>query len=531
MKKSRIFTMALATILCFSLIGCGGKTSASDKSKGNTTPVEEKKVDGGEFIIPMPGDVPNLNPLISTSKEGVIMMNPIYDPLFMSNSNGTRYYLAEKYEISKDNLSVTIKLRDNIKWHDGVSITSDDVIFTVESILDESKGIRFTNTVKVNGEPIKAVKVDDRTVRFELPSVSAPFITLIGKLNIIPRHIYEGESDIAKSEKSNIGIGSGPYKVKEWRRGESLSLERYEDYHMGKPSIEKVIFKIVPDQSAQEMGLQNKELSMREINDDTKHDKYEKDNNYNVYSYEEGRVNYMAFNYNSELMKNPKAREAIASALNVDDIVKGAYGSKRVAMAANSCFAPTAYFYDEKIENYKQDLEKSKKLIEESGLSGKTIKLIYNSNRGNQENTALIIQQQLKDVGINVEVIQYETQSFFDKFRSHQDDYELGLNGFPSPDEPDSFKAMFITGGASSKNVYSSPEADTLWKAGVIEMDKVKREEIYKKLQKQIKDDFTIFPIAYPNFSMATQSKFKGLDEIKAIPIFEDYTKLYMVGK
>lgn len=530
MKKKKILAMALATVFCLGMVGCGEKSSSADNSK-NESAVEEKKVDGGEFIIPMPGDVPNLNPLIATSKEGVIIVNPIYDPLFMTDSNGTRYYLAEKYEWSEDHLSLTIKLKENLKWHDGQKITADDVVFTVESILDETKGIKSKNTVMVNGKPVKVSKVDETTVKFDLPSVSAPFSTLIGKLNIIPKHIYEGETDLAKSEKNNLGIGSGPYKVKEWKRGESLVLERFEDYHMGKPNFAKVVFKIVPDQSAQELGLQNKELSMREINDDSKYDKYEKDKDYKVYAYPEGRVNYMAFNYNSSTMKDVKAREAVALALNVDEIVQGAYGSEKVAKAANSSFSPLAYFYDDKIENYKQDLDKAKKLAEESGLKGKTIKLIYNSNRGNQENTALVIQQQLKEIGVNVEVIPYETQSFFAKFFSHDEEFELGLNGYPAPDEPDSFKGMFVSGGANAQTVYSSEEANALWAAGVEEMDKTKREEIYKKLQQQIKDDFTIYPIAYPNFSMATQSQFRGLDAIKAIPIFEDYMKLYMVEK
>lgn len=495
----------------------------SGKDENNT----EEKVDGGTLIRPMPTDVSSLNIVYETGDEGLTMLKPVYDPLYIVSNSETRYYLAESRTISEDGLTITLKLKNNLKWHDGQPITADDIIFNFDyknNALNKS-----TSGTKVNGEVIAYEKVDDLTVKFSLPSVSASYDATLGSIKLLPKHIYEGEENIATSEKNMLGIGSGPFKIKEWNKGESLVLERFDEYYREKASLESVVFKIMPNESSQEIALQNGEVNFYRISSQDKYDKYINDDKYEVYSLDEGRINYMGFNSNSEIMKDVKAREAIALALNVDEIIEGAYGSSSIAKPAKTVFCESNFYYSD-VDGYKQDLDKAKQLIGELGIEGKTLQLVYNSSRPNMEDCALIIQQQLKEVGINLEITGYETQGFFDKFfYTDLGDWDLGLNGYSTNADNQGDEYMFSLEGFLSKNLCSTEEIAKLWNEGDATNDPVERERIYEQIQTLTKEAYTMFPISSPNFIFAVDKSIKGCDEINIVPVFEDYTKLYMV--
>lgn len=510
------------------------ETKASDESKAEApaetptkTATEPVKVDGGSLIRPMPSDISSLNILYETGDEGMTMLKPVYDPLYIVGKDEVRYYLAESREVSEDGLSITVKLRDQLKWHDGEPITADDVIFNFEFRMNPDN--KTSSGTKVNGELISVEKIDDLTFKVTLPSVSASYDSTLGGMKLLPKHIYEGEANISTSEKNMLGIGSGPYKVQNWNKGESLILERFDEYYRGKPSLETVVFKIMPNESAQEIALQNGEINFYRISTQDKLEKFSKDDRYETVSISEGRINYMGFNSNSELMKNKTAREAIAKALNVDEIIAGAYGSEEIAAPAKTVFCPENFYYSD-VDGYHQDLEAAKSLIEESGLAGQTLKLVYNSSRPNMEDCALIIQQQLKNVGINVEITGYETQGFFEKFfYTDLGDWDLGLNGYSTNSDNQGDEYMFSSEGFLSKNLCTNDEIAALWNEGDATTDPAKRAEIYKQLQEKIRDEYTMFPISNPNFIMAVDKNLKGCDAIQVVPVFEDYTQLYMV--
>ena len=159
------------------------------------------------------------------------------------------------------------------------------------------------------------------------------------KLSLI--HIYN-------TEALTKGIGSGPFKLKEINAGESIVYEKYDDYYREPASLDEVVIKVMPDESAQEAALQSGEISMMRITSQTKLEKYQSDDEYTVYNIPEGRLNYMAYNYQSPNMKDINARKAIALALNNEEIVQGAYGSEDLAIpATNFCSPENLYYNDE----------------------------------------------------------------------------------------------------------------------------------------------------------------------------------------
>lgn len=543
MRKKTLSALLCTVAAMAVLTGCGGdkKETAAAPAEGNTTAAvtEAAKTEaettaavqteaGGEknLVMPSASCVANLNPLLEGYKEAA-MLNPIYDPLYVIDVNETRYYLADSYEVSEDGMQITVKLKEGLKWHDGEAITADDMIFTMDVCSDTNNGAGGTNIVILNDQPVKYEKVDDLTVKVTLPMASASYADLLGSLTLIPEHVFEGNPSVVSAGEANMkGIGSGPYKVTEFKQDEYLLLEKYEDYYMGAPSIDKVTFRIISDLSAQEVALMNGEVNFMELANAPAVAKYEADPNFTVVKYPEGRVNYLAVNKFCETVQDPKVVEAVFAALNRDEIIAGAYGDG-MAESANSIFSNVNTFYDPSVEGYTQDVEKAKQLVKETGLDSRTLTLYFNSERVYMKESAQIIQQQLKNVGINLEVIPLESAGFFEKVFGTDGDYEFYLNGYGAVGDPDQVVAGMYD-GTWGVNLAVSDEVSQLWKDARTVYTPEERAAIYKQIQIQTRDELTCYPIAYPNYVFVTTSNIKGADTIKRTPVFEDYTKLTM---
>lgn len=537
--RKRLLSFALcAAIALTAMTGCGAKTEdTAASSKGAETGSEAAKAeeeeteaareaDGEEkgLVIPSASCVANLNPLLESYKEGVIMLNPLYDPLYVIDVNETRYYLAESYEVSEDGTSVTLKLKDGLKWHDGEPITADDVIFTMDVNADTNNGAGNTNVVILNDQPVKYEKVDDLTVKITLPMASASYPALLGELTLIPEHVYGGNTSIVGAEANMSGIGSGPYKLREFKQDQYLILEKNEDYYMGAPDIDTVTFRIISDISAQEVALMNGEINLMELSSAPAVAKYSEDPNYTVVMYPEGRVNYLAVNKFCETVQDPKVVEAVFAALDAQEIIDGAYG-EGMAVPANTVLSNMTTFYDESVEGYSQDIEKAKQLAAETGIEGSTMTLYFNSERAYMKESAQVIQQQLKNVGINLEVIPLESTGFFEKVFGTDGDYEFYLNGYAAVGDPDTVVAGMYD-GTWGVNLAVSDELLGLWQEARSVFTEDERAAIYKEIQEKTKEEMSCYPIAYPNYVFVTTGNVKGTDTIKRTPIFEDYTKL-----
>lgn len=523
MKKTLALLLAVVMLVTV-LVGCGsGDTPEVPDSSGDSTGTS---ADPTNLIIPSASCVSNLNPLLESMKEGVIMLNPLYDPLWVKDVDTIRYYLAESYDVSEDGTEVTLKLRDGMKWHDGEAITADDVIFTLDVCADTNNGASGTNIVIVGDEPVTYEKVDELTVKITTPTASASYPELLGTLVVIPEHVYGGNTNVVGAEANMLGIGSGAYKLKDFVQDQYLVVEKFEDYYLGAPSIDTVTFKIISDTAAQEVALLNGEVNLIELSNSMAVEKYSGDANYNVVQYPEGRVNFLAFNKFCDTFDDPRVKEAIIAALNQEEIIVGAYG-EGMAVPANSILSNANTFYDETVVGYEQDVEKAKALVEELGLDKEPMTLYFNSERAYMADTAMIIQQQLKNVGITLEVIPVESAGFFEIVFADGGDYEFYLNGYGAQGDPDDV-VYGMYNGIWGCNLGISDELAAKWNEARTVFSDEERAALYKEIQEMTVEEMTCYPIAYPNYVFVTTSNIKGTDTIAKYPIFEDYTALTM---
>ncbi len=221
---------------------------------------------GKDFVIGYLGDATSLNPVIATDGQSYIAEWPIFDSLVeLDEKLGVKPLLAESWEVSRDGLTYTFKLKKGVKWHDGKPFTARDVAFTFYSVLDPKvttphRGYfdalvgfpELTNKdnpkkpEELAQRPIEVI--DDHTIRFRLRYPYGAFLAVLvnPRAGIVPEHVLRGQ-DLNTAEFNRKPIGTGPFRFVEWKRGERLVLEANPDYHAGRPALDRLIYRVIPD--------------------------------------------------------------------------------------------------------------------------------------------------------------------------------------------------------------------------------------------------------------------------------------------
>ncbi|WP_336789136.1 ABC transporter substrate-binding protein [Paenibacillus sp. MMO-177] len=537
MRKS-IPALLTLIILAVMISACSGNNNGGNKAGNNSeaspsnTAAAEQAKDGGNLILGVQADPVVLNPIYAGDRVSLTIDQALYAPLFQVNNGKKTFYLADSLEPSADNLTYTLKLKSGLTWHDGQPLTADDVVFTFDTILDEKQNSFFRENLIINGKPIKAVKVDDTTVEFQLPQVNPAFEATLVQLTPIPKHIFEGEANIEKSTKNNAPVGSGAFKFKEYKTGEYVTLERFDNYFGGKPHLDSITYRIAKDSNAANLALQNGEINVKYL-DPQDVSTIESTGNFDIQAYSEGRLAYLLFNEDSDTgaLKKKEVRQAISYALNRDELIQTVYGSSEYADPAKSFVTPDGLFQTNDVPSFDNDVNKAKELLASAGESNLKLRFIVSSGNKAQEAAALYIQQKLKAVGITVELQSMDASAYGQKFTDLKSkDYELSYAGYIMGYDPDAYRILYTTGSNSNYARYSNPEVDKLFEQGAGEADATKRGEAYQQLQKIIADDAVIYPVGYTKTIVAIDKRFGGLNEavLKPVVIFEDPSKLYM---
>ncbi len=526
MKRKNVNILAamlLSALLV--LAGCSSNTkdNANSKDKNEAT----NKPD--TFIYGIDGDPGNAVNVITTGdRYGLMEIKALYSPLYMYNGkDNVEYFLAESMTPSDDFLSYTAKLRKDVKWHDGQPFTADDVVFTYNEMLKEENGGWAQSQLIFNNQPVKVEKVDDYTVKFTLPEVSMGAFEALGNIFIMPKHIYEGETNIANSPKNATPVGTGPYKFKEYKAGESVTFEKNDDYFLGAPKISKVVYRIIMDANTATLALQKGEINAFAIQP-SESSKFKDSKTVSLKPYDEGRVGYLAFNLSSKAVQSKEVRQAIAYGMNRDEINTASYVSSDYAQPAFSILPRKATYYTEKLEKHNFDTKKSKELLASAGVSNLKLKLAFIANNPIQQKQAAVIQQNLKASGINVELVGMDGTALTQKMQSVHTDFDMYLGGYIMGIDPDTFNSLFVTDGNANYMHYSNPKVDELFNQGRVEKDDAKRKAIYEEIQKLIIEDAAFYPLVENKRILAIDSRIKGIDEAGLVPVytFEDMSKL-----
>jgi peptide/nickel transport system substrate-binding protein len=527
--KKRLIVLPFLFNLLLALAACTASQEFSSKdavnSEGKGSPKE-----GGTLTIAVSDNPQVMNPLYANDRVTLTIQQSLYSPLYHLKDGKKEYVLAESFTPSEDQLKWTLKLKDNLKWHDGEKITADDVIFTIESILDEKQNSSIRGSFIFNGKPLEVKKVDDLTVEFILPQVSAAFEGVMNDFFPIPKHVFENETDLMKSEKNQHPIGSGPFKFKEFKADEYVILERFDDYFAGKPKLDSIVYRVVKDPNTANISLQNGQINMRML-EPQDYKKLNDTGKFSMVTFPEGRLFYMAFNLNSEVVQIKEVRQAIAHALDKEEMIKSAFVSSEFAEPASSILTPDTLYHSSDVKTYKYDQKKAKELISKARAKNKKIRVIYANNNKIMESLALYTQQKLQEVGLKVELTPMDPSAYSQKTLDKETkDYDISFGGYIMGPEPDVYKSLFLSDADFNFARYKNAEFDKLWEKAAVETDPKKRAELYFQIQQTVAEDVPYLPLAYPKAIIAVDKKFGGLEEAKPIPVtmFQDLSKIYL---
>jgi len=547
-KKNKFLAGIITTLVSLILLTGCGSTSAEipQNSQGSESSTNSESV----LRYAMESSPKGLfSPLLSNTTYDNNINNLVYSPLILLDENNDfKPGLAEKYEFSSDNLTLTFSLRKDVKWHDGEDFTSDDVAFTFTSMADPKyTGSRFNEISKIVGaqdyhdgkaDLISGIKIVDKyTISFTYSKVYAPALSNFSQRGIIPKHIWS-KVNISEWDKQsdllNKPIGTGPFKLTEFKPDQYVELVKNDTYFGGKPKIDKFVFKVTNTET-ELSELAKGDLDIVELSSAKEADlKTLKDAGIKIEEKPSANYQFMTMNSNREFFKDKKVRQAITYAINRKGIVDSLLGEHGQVINAPISLAGWAY-PQSGLNSYDYNVDKAKSLFKEAGWTdnngvlekdGKKFEVDLMVPTGNKvrEQSAPIIQQNLKDVGVIVNISTMDVASAMAKTKG-QGDYDMGLLGFTlevDPGDADRYWSSSIANGSQFNfSNFINTQSDDLIEKAASTIDRNERKEIYGKWGQLMNDEVPYTFLYSPNALRAHNLKLQGY-KYSAYAVFPD---------
>ncbi|MED4957390.1 ABC transporter substrate-binding protein [Paenibacillus macerans] len=536
MKAKRWSSVILLLMLSMAvaLTGCGGSGGGGNKAAGTNTGTNtgaEAPAGSAQdtLIVGRGGDSSSLDPAIVTDGESLKITHQIFDSLLEYKEGTTEVQpsLAEEWTVSEDGLKYTFKLRQGVKFHDGTDFNADAVVFNFTRWSDPKSEYKFEgdsfdyydSMFGPDGKRvIKEVKaIDDNTVEFTLNQPQAPFLQNLAMTSFgiaSPTAIKE-----KKENFKNEPVGTGPFVFKEWKRNDSITLDKNPNYWKeGLPKLNKVIVRSIPDNSARFNALQSGEIDLME--DLTPDDLATLESNPDLQKITRpsNNVGYVGFNLKKEPFNDVKVRTALSYAVNKQGIIDAFFAGQ--AEPAKNPMPPSLWGYNDSIQDYEYDLEKAKQLLAEAGypngLPGEYTFYAMPVSRPympDGKKVAEVIQADFEKIGVKVNIESPEWATYLDDAQAGEKDdlFMLGWQG--DNGDPDNFLYTLLDKDAIPSNNYSyyaNDELHELLKQAQVETEQTKREELYKKAQEIIKADAPWIPLVHTTPLLAAKANVKG---------------------
>jgi len=521
------------------------------------TGCSEKKINKFKNAISLStsSDPKSFNPIIAKETSTTLITGFIFEGLTKIDgiTLEVKPLLAEKWEVDKTGKRWLFFLRKDVLWSDGEKFTANDVVFTFnELIYNEKIPTSSRDVFTIEGEKIKVRKIDDYKVEFILPEKFAPFLQLMTQ-EILPEHklkkaVIENRFTSTWGVNENVEniVGTGPYKIKEYRPGEWIILEKNPYYWKkdkeGKklPYIDRIVFLIIPDPNMAILKFRTGEIDVLSVRGQ---DYYilkplEKIKNFTLYDVGPSLGSeFLSFNQNvdakiPEYKKNwfcdINFRKAIAHSIDRDSIIKNVYngfGTYQFGPMNSSC----GFFYNDKIIKYSYDLSKAREFLSKSGFYWKDEKLydrygnrveftiITNSNNFERVQIGNIIQNDLEKIGMKVNLLPAEFNTLVNKL-SITKDWEAVIVGLTGGIEPHGGKNVWKSNGQlhfwnfnNKRNYEWEKEIDLLFEEGTKYLEKEKRKKIYDRWQYLVSEYLPLIYTANSNVIYAVRNKFENL--------------------
>ncbi|MHB8110929.1 MAG: peptide-binding protein [Syntrophorhabdaceae bacterium] len=530
--KNKITFILLIFLCCALFFSCGRKKNPAQYDDPG------KPAYGDMLITGSIGEPSNLVPILASDSSSHEIASYIYNGLVKYDRNliivGD---LAESWDISKDNLSITFKLRKGVRWHDGKPFTAHDVMYTYKVTIDPKTPTPYSGDFKLVR---KAEVLDDYTFRITYDKPFAPAL-ISWSAAILPKHLLEGKNIVDSPLKRNP-VGTGPFVFTQWVPGDRVILTANPDYFEGRPYIGRYMMKIIPDTATMFLELKNSSIDLMGLAPlqyvkQTDYPAFKRE--FNKYKFLAFAYTYVGYNLKHRFFKDKKVRQALGYAINKKEIIDGILLGQGIE--ATGPFKPDMWPYNGNVRRFEYDPEKALALLKEAGFEkgpdGKLRKggtlfeftLLVNQGNTVRIQSAELIQRRLSVIGITMKIRVLEWATLVNDFIDKKN-FDAVLLGWTIPNDPDLFDIWHSSKqGPKELNFtsYESKEVDDLLIKARHTLNQSERKKYLDRLQEILAEDQPYTFLFVPYSTIALHRRFKGIDPGPA-GIMHNFIKWYV---
>ena len=480
-------------------------------------------------------DIDNLNPLLSTET----LVNDLssftmgYFFVFDQKGNPVPSLCLEvptkaNRLISPDGKSITFKLRRGVLWQDGKPFTSADVAFTVKTILDPR-----TNVLTRDGwDLIERVDTPDAyTAIFRLKRPYAAFMnryfTPVDNPAILPKHLLEGK-DVNHAAYNALPVGLGPFRYVRWVRGSEVVMEANPRWWGGRPKLDRVVFKVIPDANTMMTALQTHEIDAFVRVPTNVWEQVAKTPGTKTISFDTTSYGHIDFNMTSPVLADPQVRQALVRAIDVKTLWAKVF--HHTGFLACTPVSHLSWAYDPHARCYPFDLQAAAAQLQRDGWvmgsdglrqkNGRTLRFAFAGNTGNPalDSAVLLIQQWFKQIGAGLTYYRYSTDKLFASYAGggivatrHYDLTSYAWSLPPDPDLTNYIACSRISPKGQNYMGYCNPQVDAALNDAQSTYDRARRKRDYIAVQEDLARDVPFIVLSQRTERMTYNGDFRGI--------------------
>ncbi|MDR1165412.1 MAG: peptide-binding protein [Deltaproteobacteria bacterium] len=494
---------------------------------------------GDSLVDASIAEATNLIPALANDTSSMAVVGQVYRGLVKYDENLKLVGdLAESWDISEDQRTVTFHLKKGIVWEDGTPFTAQDSLFTWKLMSDPlvptSYGADFQ-------EIEEASAPDDYTFSVTYRRTMANAVAIWG-FSQMPKRLLEG-ANLDESPLARQPVGNGPFRLENWEVGQRMTLAASETFEGGRPPLNRLITLNIPDQATQFMELKSGALDMMTLTPDQwleAQDDRLLNEAYNFFRHPAFAYSYLGFNLQDPRLSDARVRRAINYAIDKEEIVAGVLLG--LGRAANGPFKPDMWSNNQNLPPFPFDPDQARRLFQEAGWAdadgdgilekdGQKFVLNIMTNQGNKtrEQVCLIIQARLKEVGVDARVRIVEWAALTKEYLDNHD-FEAVLLGWTIPLDPDLYDVFNSTKtkkGELNFVGYGNPEVDALIDEARFNLDQGVRKAALDRIQEIFYEDAPYVFLYVPDNLVAISKRFVG-PKVAPIGVVHEVEKWYV---
>jgi peptide/nickel transport system substrate-binding protein len=516
-------------------------------------------VPGGRIVVALRAEPKTLNPVLAVDAPSRDVIRCMTADLIHINreTQKTEPALALSWRVSRDGRQYTLRLRRGVRFSDGQPLTADDVVFSFQVYLDDKIHSPQHDLLIVGGKPLAVTKIDENTIRFELAQPYAAAERIFDSLAILPKHLLEGAyRDGTFSQVWGLSMspaqfaGLGPFRLKQYVPGERIVLERnpyyWKEDRKGNrlPYLEEISFLFVASEDAQVIRFQAGDtdiLSRFSAENYSVMEKQQAARGYRLYDLGPSlEYNFLFFNLNDLSSKNLSEisrkqawfqdahfRQAVSAAIDREGIVRLVYGGRATPLWGHVT-PGNKLWVNSNIPRPPRSLDRARNILRAAGFSWKSddslvdshgnpveFSILTSSSNTQRVKMATLIQDDLKQLGMNVHIVSLEFRAVVDRVLNTSD-FEACIMGLGGGDaDPNSEMNVWLSSGGThlwhpNQTQPATPweaEIDRLMQQQLVTLDAVKRKRLYDRVQEIVAEDLPVICLASPNILVGAKDR------------------------